>query len=110
MSEEINDRLERIGSGMIYDIVAEGGHDAYEKLVLKIPTQLNDVMRRGMKLELPMMEWAAEDNEWSFRKAETVRWEQDGVPYRDTPDFWIQENGSEILAEGKTHNMWMFED
>ena len=110
MSEEINDRLERIGSGMIYDIVAEGGHDAYEKLVLKIPTQLNDVMRRGMKLELPMMEWAAEDNGWSFRKAETVRWEQDGVPYRDTPDFWIQTNGTEILAEVKTHNMWMFED
>ena len=103
MQQEINDRLERIGSSMIYDIVANGGHEAYEKLVLKIPTPPNDYMERGVRLELPMMEWAADANGWEFTKADTVRWEQDGVLYRDTPDFWI----GDVLAEGKTHNMWI---
>jgi len=107
MSEEINDRLERIGSSMIYDIVSNGGQEAYEKLALKIPTIVNDYMERGLRFELPVMQWAADDNGWTFTKAETVRWEEDGVPYRDTPDFWIESNGKKILAEVKTHNQWI---
>jgi len=109
MSEEINDRLERIGSSMIYDIVSNGGQEAYEKLALKIPTIVNDYMERGLRFELPVMQWAADDNGWTFTKAETVRWEEDGVPYRDTPDFWIESNGKKILAEVKTHNQWIRE-
>ena len=110
MEEEINDRLERIGSGMAYNIVAEGGHEAFEKLVLKIPTQMNDFMERGLRLELPMMEWAADDNGWKFTKADTARWEEDGVPYRDTPDFWIHTKGATILGEVKTHNPYIRKD
>ena len=109
MEEEINDRLDRIGSGMAYNIVAEGGHEAFEKLVLKIPTQMNDFMERGLRLELPMMQWAADDNGWKFTKAETDRWEEDGVPYRDTPDFWIHTKETTLLGEVKTHNMWIRE-
>lgn len=110
MQEEINDRLERIGSGMAYNIVAEGGHEAYEKLVLKIPTEMNDFMERGLRLELPMMEWAADDNGWTFTKADTDRWEEDGVPYRDTPDFWIHTKGATLLGEVKTHNPFIRKD
>ena len=106
---EIEDRLERIGSSMIYDIVANGGHEAFEKLVLKIPTTMNDLMERGVRFELPVMQWAADSNGWAFEPADTLRWEQDGVPYRDTPDFWIKTNGKKILAEVKTHNMWIRE-
>ena len=109
MSEEINDRLERPGSSMVYDIVVTGGQEAYEKLVLKIPTIVNDYMERGLRFELPSMQWAADDNGWEFTKAETIRWEQDGVPYRDTPDFWIESMGRKILVEVKTHNQWIRE-
>ena len=109
MSEEINDRLERPGSSMVYDIVVTGGQEAYEKLVLKIPTIVNDYMERGLRFELPSMQWAADDNGWEFTKAETIRWEQDGVPYRDTPDFWIVVNGKKIMVEVKTHNQWLRE-
>ena len=106
---EINDRLERIGSSMIYGIVAHGGHDAFEKLVLKIPTPMNQYMERGIRFELPVMQWAADDNGWVFEKAETVRWEKDGVPYRDTPDFIIMSGSTKILAEVKTHSPWIRE-
>jgi len=108
--EVINDRLERIGSSMAYNIVAEGGHEAYEKLVLKIPTPKNDLMERGLRLELPMMEWAAHDNGWEFTKAGTARWEEDGVPFRDTPDFWIHTKNDTILGEVKTHNTFIRDD
>lgn len=106
---ETNDRLERIGSSMIHNICFEGGYNSYEKLVLKKPTPVNDPMERGLRFELPIMQWAADVNGWTFRKTDTKRWEKDGVPYRDTPDFWgrSKDSDDEFICEVKSHSSWI---
>ena len=51
MGEDIEDRLERMGSTHGHDIEATGGVETYDKLALKRITIVNDAMRRGQYLE-----------------------------------------------------------
>jgi|TARA_Y100000310_G_scaffold10507_1_gene11188 predicted phage-related endonuclease len=93
---------------MAYGICFEGGYEAYKSLVLKERVKVNDPMERGLRFEEPIMQWAADNNGWTFRKIDTVRWEQDGVPYRDTADFiGLNVDGEEFLCEVKSHSTWM---
>ena len=110
MGEEIEDRLERMGSTHGHDIEATGGVETYDKLALKRITIVNDVMRRGQYLEPVNAEWAAEAHGWEYEPADTIRWETAGVPFRDTPDFIITlKDGRQVMQECKSHNTWMRE-
>ena len=108
IGEEIEDRAERMGSTHGYDIEGTGGVESYDKLALKQVTVVNDAMRRGQYLEPVNAAWAAEEHGWAYEPAGTVRWEVDGVPFRDTPDFIITlQNGRRVMQECKSHNAFM---
>ncbi len=109
--EHQEDRAERVGSSMVYGIAFEGGHDAFNLLVHKRGITPNDHMDRGTRFEEPIMGWGAEIMGWEYRKAATVRWEKNGVLYRDTADFHAKPTGkgedSEFLCEVKSHGHFM---
>jgi len=107
---EILDRAERIGSSMVYGIAVEGGHQAYDLLVNKQGVVPNDAMDRGTAFEQPIMDLASKNHGWENHKAETIRWEKNGVPYRNTADFWAWTKGNEsnkFLCEVKSHAHWI---
>jgi hypothetical protein len=96
---------------MVYGIAFEGGHDAYRLLVHKQGITPNDHMDRGTRFEEPIMGWGADVMGWEYRKAATVRWEKNGVLYRDTADYFARPIGkgedSEFLCEVKSHGHFM---
>ncbi len=110
VGEEIEDRLERMGSTHGHDIEATGGVETYNKLALKHVTIVNDAMRRGQYLEPVNAAWAAETHGWDYEPASTIRWDVGGVPFRDTPDFIITlKNNRRVMQECKSHNSWLRE-
>ena len=108
IGEDLEDRAERMGSTHGHDIASTGGVETYDKLALKHITVVNDAMRRGMYLEPINAEWCAEMFGWEYEPAGTVRWEVEGVPFRDTPDFIITtKDGKRVMQECKSHNQWL---
>ena len=107
---EILDRAERVGSSMLYGIAVEGGHQAYDLLVNKQGVVPNDPMDRGTFFEQAIMDWASKNHGWENHKAETIRWEKNGVLYRNTADHWAWTKGNEsnkFLCEVKSHGPWI---
>ena len=110
LGDDIEDRNSRLGSSQQYDIYENGGVETYNTVALKKVIPENEYMTRGKKLEPVMAQWAAEEHGWGYEPAATIRWELEGVPFRDTPDFLITlRNGKQCLEEVKTHITWMRE-